>query len=249
MYCSKCGKENLENANLCQSCGQPILAPPQIPNGKPETSKLAIWSLVLSIVGLFTCMITTIPALICGICGLVTISKSRGQLKGNGFAIAGIIIPAVSFFLLVPMAILMPALGKVRCLAQRQLCGTNLSSLGKAMQVYTNDYNDTYPSADNWCDLLIEKADVPKESFSCPSKAKGGMSYYVLNINAAGKKSSEVPPDMVLIFETNTPGWNMTGGRELASIQNHQGEGCNVLFADGHVEFVKDPNLLRWTAE
>jgi prepilin-type processing-associated H-X9-DG protein len=199
-------------------------------------------------------MITSIPALICGICGLVKISKSNGQLKGSGLAITGIVIPAVSIFLLVPiqLAILMPALGKVRCLAQRQLCGTNLSGLGKAMMVYANDYNDTYPSADKWCDLLVEKADVPKQSFSCPSnKAKVNMSYYVFNVNAVGKKASELPPDMVLIFETNTPGWNMVGGKELISTQNHQGEGCNILYADGYCKYEWDPNSasIRWTVE
>jgi prepilin-type processing-associated H-X9-DG protein len=52
---------------------------------------------------------------------------------------------------------------------------------------------------------------------------------------------------MVLLFETN-PGWNQVGGPESLTTENHQNDGCNVLFVDGHVEFVKkqDVNRLHW---
>jgi prepilin-type processing-associated H-X9-DG protein len=45
------------------------------------------------------------------------------------------------------LAILMPALGKVRQLAYRLMCGTNLKGLGTAMMVYSNDYDESYPVA------------------------------------------------------------------------------------------------------
>ena len=131
------------------------------------------------------------------------------------------------------------------------VCGTNLAGLGKAMLVYTNDdINEAYPPADKWCDLLVEKCEVSKDIFCCTdSKLKVGTSRYVFNINAAGKKASELPPDMVLIFETDKDGWNMAGGKELLSTKNHQGDGCNILFANDHTKFVIDTNSLRWTAK
>ena len=45
--------------------------------------------------------------------------------------------------------------------------------------------------------------------------------------------------------------WNQVGGPEDLTIDNHEGRGCNVLFGDGHVEFVKaeDIGKLRWTVE
>jgi prepilin-type processing-associated H-X9-DG protein len=54
----------------------------------------------------------------------------------------------------------------------------------------------------------------------------------------------------VLLFETNN-GWNQSGGLELLTTENHRGEGCNVVFCDGHVEFIQaeDIDKLRWTAE
>jgi hypothetical protein len=45
------------------------------------------------------------------------------------------------------MGILMPALARVRQLAFRMTCGTNLSGIGKAMLIYANDYQDELPRA------------------------------------------------------------------------------------------------------
>jgi peroxiredoxin Q/BCP len=41
--------------------------------------------------------------------------------------------------------------------------------------------------------------------------------------------------------------WNQVGGPNDVTLEHHQGEGCNVLYADGHVEFEKKPvEGLRW---
>ena len=42
--------------------------------------------------------------------------------------------------------------------------------------------------------------------------------------------------------------WNQVGGPEILTTENHKGKGCNVLFADGFVRFVKTKNLgkLKW---
>lgn len=276
MRCPKCNAENPENAQVCQSCSSVLSsfsAPPDMP--KAKTSALAIWSFVLSIVGLFTCMITSLPALICGIVGLVKINNSKGGLKGSGLAITGIVIPAISIILLpifaMILAIMMPALGKARSTAQQMVCITNLSGIGKAMMLYANDYNDEFPPADRWCDLLVEKCDVAPEQFCCPSSgAKEGESSYVFNINLAGRKMSQVPPDTVMLFETKVRKkrcgssgcysepeaadkkfWNVAGGPELLSTENHQGDGCSIVFVDGHAKFVRSEDLptLRWTSE
>ncbi|MFH1369948.1 MAG: H-X9-DG-CTERM domain-containing protein [Planctomycetota bacterium] len=42
----------------------------------------------------------------------------------------------------------------------------------------------------------------------------------------------------MLLFETED-GWNQSGGLELLTNENHHGEGSNILFCDGHVEFVE----------
>ena len=58
------------------------------------------------------------------------------------------------------------------------------------------------------------------------------------------------PPDMVLLFETKG-GWNRPAGPETANTGNCRPDGCNVLFNDGSVTFVKTKDLgkLKWKVE
>jgi len=207
---------------------------------------MAIAALVLGILSPFTCLITAIPAIILGIIALVKIARSAGSLKGNGLAIAGIALPVVLLpFIALLMGIMMPALARVRQIAFRTVCATNMSGLGKAMLIYAGDYDEKYPTPSKWCDLLIEHCDVSEKTLRCKGAPEGRCNYAMnKNIEQFG---ADAPPDMVLLFETH-PGWNQSGGPEILTTENHNGEGCNVLFADGRVEFVKTKNLkdLKW---
>jgi prepilin-type processing-associated H-X9-DG protein len=217
----------------------------QIPAAK--TSGLAIAAFVLAILSPVTCYITAIPAIIMGIVVLVKISQSGGQLKGTGLAVAGIVLPVV----LLPVAaclmgILMPALARTRQIAFRMVCGENMSGLGRAMLIYANDYGDEFPARTEWCDLLMKYADVPREGFRCKGALKGPCNY-AMNKNVWNFSRGDTPPDMVVLFETH-PGWNQIGGPEILTTDNHKGLGCNVLYVDGHVEFVRTGDLekLKW---
>jgi hypothetical protein len=201
---------------------------------------------VLAILSPFTCLITSIPAIVLGIVGLVKIEKSAGQLKGRGLAIAGIVVPPASLpVVALLMAILMPALARTRQVAFRMVCGTNMHSLGKAMLIYANDYDDKFPTSSEWCDLLIEHQEVSPTTFRCKGAPEGPCNY-AMNTNV-GELGSSAPPDMVLLFETH-PGWNQTGGPEILTTEYHEGDGCNVLFVDLRAAFVKTQALehLRW---
>jgi phage FluMu protein Com len=70
----------------------PSNAAPSKSESSAKTSKLAIWSFVLGILSFFVGFITAIPALVFGIVGLINVNQSKGQLKGAGLAIAGIIM-------------------------------------------------------------------------------------------------------------------------------------------------------------
>lgn len=241
---------------------------------KPRTSKLAIASFVCILIFLgigfpetflgqfsgnldlpvwfikiiFMVMVGTFfGALILGMTALRRIKRSGGLLTGKGFAIPSIAIP---LFLVIIFVFIMPQCGKVRPLSVQLVCGTNVKGLGTAIFFYSHDNDGYLPTAEIWCDLIIGKEDVRGKTFVCPSsEAIEGKSSYAFNKNVAGMKRDEIrqDQDVVLLFETK-PGWNQICGPEILTVENHNGKGCNVGFADGHSEFVRieDLDTLRW---
>ncbi|MEN6308501.1 MAG: prepilin-type N-terminal cleavage/methylation domain-containing protein [Anaerohalosphaeraceae bacterium] len=63
-------------------------------------------------------------------------------MKKKGFTLIELLVVIAIIAML--RAILMPALNKVKKIAQRVICGTNLKGLGNAQMVYANDYDDEY---------------------------------------------------------------------------------------------------------
>ncbi|MCE5184851.1 MAG: type II secretion system GspH family protein [Planctomycetaceae bacterium] len=118
-------------------------------------------------------------------------------MKKRGFTLIELLVVIAIIAML--LSILMPALSKVKKIAQRVVCGTNLKGLGNAQVVYANDYDDEYavqgggvdhpwervtPGFQNlakvWATggpitvgaslyLLVREADVSPKSFVCPS--------------------------------------------------------------------------------
>jgi len=251
MYCSKCGALNPDDARLCSACGQVLVPVGQAPGGPAMGSRVSGWAiaaLVLGILSPFTCMLTMLPAVIAGIVALVKIGNSDGRLKGLGMAIAGMVLPvALLPMMAVGMGIMMPALARARQLAFRMTCGQNLVGLGKTMAIYANDNNGRFPTPSKWCDLLVEQNQAAPAMFRCRGAAEG-PSNYAMNKFAEGL-GPDAPANMVLLFETY-PGWNQAGGAEILTVDNHNGDGCNVLFVDGHAGFIKPEFLrqLQWTS-
>jgi prepilin-type N-terminal cleavage/methylation domain-containing protein len=66
-------------------------------------------------------------------------------MERKGFTLVELLVVIAIIALL--MGILMPALARVRQIAYRLYCGTNLSGIGKAMLIYSNDYEDEMPRA------------------------------------------------------------------------------------------------------
>jgi prepilin-type N-terminal cleavage/methylation domain-containing protein len=70
----------------------------------------------------------------------------RQKMKKKGFTLVELLVVIAIIAML--LAILMPALGKVRQLAQRIMCATNLSGIGKAILTYsTDDKYESFPVA------------------------------------------------------------------------------------------------------
>ena len=66
-------------------------------------------------------------------------------MKRKGFTLVELLVVIAIIALL--MGVLMPALARVRQIAYRMVCGTNLSGIHKAMLIYSNDNQEEYPRA------------------------------------------------------------------------------------------------------
>jgi prepilin-type processing-associated H-X9-DG protein len=174
-----------------------------------------------------------------GIYGVIKIKKSKGLLKGYAITTLGMLMSLLAF------DCAMKAIGSVRPEAKMANCRLEMMKIGKALQVYSNDYDNHYPTVDKWCDLLVEHTDIKLtvDGLEARYEWQQNLFEYAINPNA-GPNS---PPDVVLLFETKK-GWNKFGGPEILSSENHYRKGCNVLFNDGHAKFIKPKQLgqLRW---
>ena len=242
MQCPKCGTEILDDAQVCHSCSS-VLSEVSVTtqHQTPMTSALAILSFALSLMSIIVFPLMLI-AIIFSIVSIVIIKKSNGRVKGTGFAVLGFVIS------ILVLLIYMPAFLKIRRHAFRMVCGTNLSGLRKAILIYTEEHNDTLPTNSKWCDLLTEHTEVSPSMFRC-KKARKGPCNYAVNKNIVTLNKID-PYNMVLLFETNS-GWNQSGGSEILTTDNHEHEGCNILFVDLHIQFVETKYLkdLRWKPE
>ena len=239
-----------EFADALAAKAAPAIEPPPMSDetfAPTKKSGLAIASLVLGILGLFTCGATALIGLVLGIIAIVRVKQSRGGLSGGGMALAGIIVSAV-FVLMIPIfaAMLLPALSAANQKAQRINCLNNVRQLSMAVRLYAGDHQNHYPAATNWCDAIL--SDVrPTNTFRCPTDPSGGRCSYAFNARLSGIEDGKAEPDTVVIFEADG-GWNVSGGRELVLTQPRHGRLIAVGFADGHAELVLESRLsdLRW---
>jgi prepilin-type processing-associated H-X9-DG protein len=272
-HCVKCGDILLETSPQQPTEVQVVPAV----SVKPKTSRLAIASLVMGIIMMLCLPLLCLPSLVFGIIALIRSIQSQGQ-KGKGFAIAGLVAPVVLVLLLIA---LMPVLFRVEVVAGRVVCGTNLKGLSVAMMVYVNDNNGRLPTENWCDLLMEKAAVQPKYFVCPYSDDIEWESSYAMNKHIAGLKLSDVSPNVVLLFETDMglesgprgtsirtrkhfewdydevvykDRFNQLGRREdiVFSHTSFFGQpGCNIVFVDGHTEFVTEDRIadLQWTIE
>jgi hypothetical protein len=117
--------------------------PPTI--GPKVTSGRAIGSLVLGIMSFLFNIFTGLPAILLGILALVNISGSRDRVKGQGLAIAGIVVACIGMLSNTLSALLI--LNEVHYKAARLLSQNNLKQMGLAIHLYNDIYDHLPPAA------------------------------------------------------------------------------------------------------
>jgi prepilin-type processing-associated H-X9-DG protein len=238
MFCRNCGKAVGDDAVVCASCGCPPRSgtnfcancgAPASPAPEPErkTSRMAIAALILAIVP--TC-IGQLVAIGLAIGALVAIHRPANKLKGQGIAIAGLVIAQVMAYLVmaclatftIPMAgMMLPALVRAREEARKATCRENLSKIGKAIHAFNEDNQGRFPPS---LQELYPRYIPTFRVFRCPS-------------------TSDNPPAQ-MSYEYRQPSPNAAPDAPIAwdNFENHE-SGRNVLFADGSVRWFSEEDF------
>lgn len=265
VLCPRCRKRNPVGAARCQFCGAamaaawgagaaPTAAGPPPPAAGGPTSGMAIASLVLGLLGLFSLGLGSLVGLILGIVGLRQIGQSDGRIQGRGLAIAGIIVSGLVLvmgliFIPITAAILFPVFAQARERARASVCMGRLKQVGLAMSMYAQDYDEHWPRKETWCDGVLpylhsSNQAVVSTIFQCPSlpNQRAGQAYNGW-LSAASLNRIQSPASTAAVFDARG-GWDLAGGPSLAD-PRHVG-GLNVLFADGHVQWLRSLNGVVW---
>lgn len=199
--------------------------PPLTPGPTPSVlvpgtrrTGLAVTTLVLGILGLAACAPAGIIAIVTGIVALYRIGRQPERHGGQGMAITGLVFGCVGLVFVLPLSvsILLPSLSRARELAKRMVCASNLKDIGTAMKVYANDLGVS---------PLIQAGYLTHQATVCPGSGLELSNYIIVHPPIGEPTGQELDNRAVLIYEPKS---------------NHGEEGGNFLFADGHVEFVKD---------
>src|SRR5713226_3901433 len=111
MVCPNCASDVNPQAGFCQRCGAKLtpMAQGGVP-GPQVTDGKAVVSLILGILAIFPFSIFAgIPAVVLGHISRSSIARSMGRLKGEGMALAGLIMGYLSVAL-IPMILIIAAI-------------------------------------------------------------------------------------------------------------------------------------------
>jgi len=192
-FCAVCGNTLAEGERFCRVCGRDSAAPgagsaaPVVPSPTPgapaTTSGKAIVSLVCGL--LFFVPLLFVGAIVFGHLALSEIRKSAGRLKGQGIAIAGLVLGYLWIaglpIMLIVAAIAIPNLLRARIAANESSAVASVRTLNVAEVTY----NTTYPDKGFTCTL----SELGGDEGGTPNAHQAMLIDHVL---ASGRKSGYV---------------------------------------------------------
>ncbi len=130
----------------------------------PKSSGLALTSMILG-ASSFACLITAIPAVICGHIARSQIKKSDGRITGSGLALAGLITGYLWLGIVMIAAIAaltVPLVMRQQKLANRTEAISNAKFFGIALYEFHNEYG-SYPNEET-ASRVATKTSTPAET-------------------------------------------------------------------------------------
>lgn len=146
-------------------------------------------------------------------------------------------LASIEIFLVAAVALLLPTLCRSSESANRVKCGSNLRQIGQALSLYAEAHGGRFPHTLDA--LLGDNPDLTGAVFVCPSANDTAAPGATPQERARHLRSE--PHHLSYIYAAaDLPAASVSPNHVLAyePLANHQNAGMNVLFGDGHVDFV-----------
>lgn len=209
---------------MLKSVASPVTLPPQHFVGQPQNLGLAVAALVSGILGIVTCPLVGLPAILLGWLALRKIQRDPVRYGGRGMAVAGLCTGGVSLVLaLIGSVFLFPIISSAMLDRQerknRSECAARVRKI--ADQLFFHAQRDgKFPK--NF-DVIVAHSELKWADFNCPSDVPDTESYFYV------------------------PGYDLLSNTEQIILYEnpniHGGEGGHILTVDNQIEFVYSPEF------